>query len=74
MRSIDLLLNEDEIETGRTLPDTPSIRICGKLEDADAPGLTAGTRALSIFVVNERTPGEKGRADEKFIFQVEMVV
>jgi hypothetical protein len=74
VRSVELVLDEDEVEKGRPLPDTSCIRICGKLEDADAPGLPRGTRALSVFVVNERTPGEKGRADEQFIFQVEMAV
>lgn len=62
------------IRKGVSLPDTPGIRICGELEPAEAPGLPKGTRALSLFVVNERTPGEKGRADEQFIFQVEMEV
>jgi len=73
-RSVSLPLVEREIESGKSLPDTPGIRICGKLETADAPGLPPKTRALSVFVVNERTPGEKGRLDEQFIFQVEMEV
>ncbi|HEX7602381.1 MAG TPA: DNA/RNA helicase, partial [Polyangiaceae bacterium] len=71
-RSLDLPLDAALIEKGVSLPNTPSIRIAGKLEAADAPGLAAGTRALSLFVVNDRTPGEKGRQDEQFIFQVEM--
>jgi hypothetical protein len=73
-RTVSVPLDPAQIEKGRPLPDTPGIRICGELEAADAPGLPTGTRALSIFVVNERTPGEKGRADEQFIFQVEMEV
>jgi hypothetical protein len=59
-RSVELRLDATEIEKGRPLPDTPNVRVCGKLEAADAPGLAEGTRALSIFVVNERTPGERG--------------
>ena len=73
-RSVELPLESAKIEKGCSLPDTPGVRVCGKLEAADAPGLASGTRALSLFVVNERTPGEKGRQDEQFIFQVEMTL
>jgi hypothetical protein len=73
-RSVEIPLTSSDIEKGRSLPDTLGIRVCGKLEAADAPGLPPGTRALSLFVVNERTPGEKGRQDEQFVFQVEMEV
>lgn len=73
-RKVSLPLRAADVEKGRPLPDTPNVRVCGELEEADAPGLPPGTRALSIFVVNERTPGEKGRADEQFLFQVEMEV
>ncbi len=72
LRAVELALDSATIEKGCSLPDTPGIRVCGKLETADAPGLAAGTRALSLFVVNERTPGEKGRQDEQFVFQVSM--
>ncbi len=72
--TVTLPLDEKEVGKGRALPDTPGIRVCGKLETADAPGLPAKARALSVFVVNERTPGEKGRIDEQFIFQVQMDV
>lgn len=73
-RTVTLPLDEDAVDKGRALPDTPGIRVCGKLETADAPGLPPKARALSVFVVNERTPGEKGRIDEQFIFQVQMEV
>jgi hypothetical protein len=73
-RSVVLRLDAAEVEKGASLPDTPNVRVCGKLEAADAPGLLPGTRALSLFVVNERTPGERGRQDEQFLFQVEMEV
>jgi hypothetical protein len=74
VRSVRLVLDEAAVEKGVSLPDTPGLRVCGKLEEADAPGLPPGTRALSVFVVNERTPGEKGRTDEHFVFQLEMSV
>jgi len=73
-RVVEIPLKAADVEKGRSLPDTPGIRVCGKIESADAPGLPSGTRALSLFVVNERTPGEKGRQDEQFIFQVQMEV
>jgi hypothetical protein len=73
-RSVTLRLDPAEVEKGKALPDTPNVRVCGKLEQADAPGLDPGTRALSLFVVNERTPGAKGRQDEQFLFQVRMEV
>ena len=60
-QSVTLELSEAAVEKGVRLRDTSSIRVCGKLETADAPGLPSKTRALSLFVVNERTPGEKGR-------------
>jgi hypothetical protein len=72
--TVELTLEQAAIETGVRLPDTRGIRVCGKLERGDAPGLPEGTRALSLFVVNERTPGEPGRKDEQFIFQVAMEV
>lgn len=72
--SVTLELSEAAVEKGVRLRDTSSIRVCGKLETADAPGLPPKTRALSLFVVNERPPGEKGRVDEQFIFQVAMEV
>ncbi|MBK6692739.1 MAG: hypothetical protein IPG50_11095 [Myxococcales bacterium] len=73
-RTVRLALDSASIEKGISLPDTPSIRVCGKLELVDAPGLSemSGARALSVFVVNERQPGEKGRVDEQFMFQVAM--
>ena len=71
-RSVEVKLDAVLIEKGVALPDTTNVRICGKLEAADAPGLAGGTRALSLFVVNERTPGERGRQDEQFLFQVHM--
>lgn len=48
----------------------------GKLAVAETPELASGTRALSLFVVNERglTDLDRGRADEKYLFQVELTV
>ena len=71
-RSVDLVLESRAIEKGEPVPDARGIFVCGKLEPADAPGLPPGTRALSLFVVNRRPAGEKGRQDEQFIFQVKL--
>jgi len=67
---VELPLDPRKIAEGTVLPDTGGIRLTGKLAPADAPGLEPGTRALSLFVVNHRPVGEKGRQDEQFIFQV----
>lgn len=71
-RSVTIPLDDKKLLKGVFLPDTPGIVVRGKLETADVPGLPPKARALSVFVVNERTPGEKGRIDEQYIFQVEM--
>jgi hypothetical protein len=72
-RSVTLRLDAAAIEEGCLVPETVGIRVCGKLEAADAPGLPPGTRALSLFVVNERGVEDSTRHhDERFIFQVEL--
>jgi hypothetical protein len=43
----------------------------GKLTVVDAPGLAPGTRALSFFVINHRTPvAPPGSPDSAYVFQV----
>lgn len=66
---LTIALNDPKLATGIAI--APLIHIVGKMEPADAPGLAAGTRALSIFVVNRREPLDK-KSDEHFIFQVRM--
>ncbi|HXV60097.1 MAG TPA: DISARM system helicase DrmA, partial [Vicinamibacteria bacterium] len=58
------------IVAGITVPETSGVVLRGKLGPAEGHGLPQGTRALSLFVVNERSPGERGRKDEQFLFQV----
>ena len=72
--TVDLPLDSKSIEDGVAVPDAKDVRISGKLETAEAPGLPAGTRALAVFVVNHRPEGERGRQDEQFLFQVELEV
>ncbi|MAQ19265.1 MAG: hypothetical protein CMN30_31255 [Sandaracinus sp.] len=57
------------------VPIAPGERIflVGNLEAAEAPGLEAGTRALSLFLVNRRPAREKvAEQDAEFLFQVEL--
>lgn len=73
-RTVRIPLDRQAISDGVFLPDTLAVRLCGKLEITNAPGLPEGARALSLFVVNERPASEKGRADESFLFQVALEV
>lgn len=71
--TVDVPLEQDRLSKGVVVPDAVGIRLRGKIDEVARPkeqGLDEGTRALSLFVVNERPVGEKGRADEQFLFQV----
>jgi hypothetical protein len=60
---------------GRLIEGAAGLWVKGALVPAEAPGLPAGTRALAVFVVNQRTAPEKpGERDAQFIFQVELEV
>jgi len=69
-----LPLDPRALEAGVEVEGSGGLRVKGRLAPADAPGLSPGTRALSVFLVNERSVGEKGRQDERFAFQVELEV
>jgi hypothetical protein len=56
---------------GVRVPDTNGIVLRGELRDTRGAGLPKGTRLVSLFLVNERTPKEQ-LADEEFIFQVKL--
>jgi hypothetical protein len=72
--SESLALDPKAIAKGKRVTGYPGLVLKGKLAVAEAPGLRPGTRALSLFVVNERVEGEKGSQDEQFIFQVELAL
>ncbi len=72
--SVALPLDAKKIAAGVRVSGFPGITVKGKLARAEAPGLPRNARALSLFVVNERAAGEKGRYDEQFIFQVELAL
>ncbi|HEX7480202.1 MAG TPA: hypothetical protein VF331_20550 [Polyangiales bacterium] len=69
-------LDPTVIDAGVLVPDCVGIRLKGKLaECAETPGLAPHTRALSLFLVNERTPAqEPGRSDEQYVFQVKVAL
>lgn len=69
---IELPLDPAVVSAGITREGTGGLWIGGKLGTAEAPGLAKGTRALSLFVVNRRQPGEKGSHDSQYIFQVQL--
>jgi Helicase conserved C-terminal domain len=73
---VPVVLDKAKLEgrDGIRLREHPGVVLRGKLETVTtaAPGLDAGMRALSLFVVNERSAGERGRHDEQFMFQVEL--
>src|SRR5690606_4910562 len=73
--TVEVPLRPESLERGIPLPNTVGLVLTGRIQDVEnAHGVPAGTRALALFLVNRRTPGEKGRRDEQFIFQVELAV
>ncbi|MBI4957601.1 MAG: helicase [Myxococcales bacterium] len=74
--TVELPLEAKAVEAGVAVPEARGVRVTGRLETAEAPGLPEGTRALAVFVVNERRASEpeRGRQDAEFLFQVELEV
>jgi hypothetical protein len=78
--TVDLPLDPRRIARGRELDGSGGVWLGGKLEtlnnlgNSTDLGLEPGTRALSLFMVNRRAPGERGRQDERFLFQVRLEV
>ena len=56
------------------IANTGGVSIVGYLKPAEAPGLASGTHALALFLVNGRTPRDRPRQDEAFMFQVSLDV
>ena len=69
---VEVPLDAKTIASGIRLPDRSGLYLRGKLGPAEGHGLPDGTQALSLFLVNERIPGERGRQDETFIFQARL--
>jgi hypothetical protein len=74
--TVEVPLDAARVEAGVAIPDCVGVWLKGRLADCgETPGLPPGTRALSLFVVNERAASEEaGRADEQFLFQVKLVL
>jgi len=72
--TVDVPLDAKTLADGVAVPDRPSVRLEGKLGVAQGQGLPAGTQALSLFLVNRRAVGEKGKDNEQYLFQVVMEV
>ncbi|MCD6499412.1 MAG: DISARM system helicase DrmA, partial [Deltaproteobacteria bacterium] len=73
--SLGLALDAAKVARGVEVPGYPGVHVTGKLAQvaaAESQGLEPGTRALSLFVVNNRPVGERGKEDEAFLFQVRM--
>ena len=65
----------DRLQAGIPLGSDSKLVLTGRMVSTAAPGLSKGTRALSLFIVNRRTPEAlANRADLQFIFQVKLQV
>ncbi len=72
--TVEVPLDARALADGVAVAERPGVRLEGKLGATDAPGLPAGTQALSLFVVNRRAVVDKGRENEQFLFQVSLEV
>ncbi len=71
---VELALDPATLSDCVGLPGAGGVGLVGQIKPVAAPGLPAGTRALSLFVVNRRPPAAKNRSDEAFIFQVGLMI
>ncbi len=67
-----LALDPAALARGVRIAALAGVSIEGKLGESSTP--RPGTRALSVFVVNRRAAGERGRRDEQMLFQVSLEV
>jgi hypothetical protein len=54
------------------VPGSEGLQLVVSCSNASLPDLPAGTRSLSVFLVNRRLPAPDQRRDEAFVFQVEL--
>jgi hypothetical protein len=72
---VDVPLDAVTLEKGIPLPDTIGLVLYGQVRTIEhARGLAEGTKALALFVVNQRGPGVQGRRDEQLVFQIDMAI
>jgi hypothetical protein len=70
--AVVLPLDPATLAAGVRIPELTGVVIAGKLGESSTP--KPGTRALSMFVVNRRAAGERGRRDAQVLFQVSLEV
>ena len=69
---IPISLDPKKLERIHRIAELPGVSIEATLGVSSSP--KPGTRALSVFVVNERPQGERGRKDTQYLFQVSLEV
>lgn len=67
-------LDPAALARGIEVPNSRGLKLFGRIGPARAHGLPDGARALAVFLVNQREPGERGKLDEQFAFQVELEI
>lgn len=70
--AVTLSLEDKKFVRVHRIPELTGVSIEATLGVSSSP--RPGTRALSVFVVNERAPGERGRKDAQYLFQVSLEV
>ena len=77
-KPIRLPLDPTKLTEGVPVPDSRGLVLIGHLREVGtamhAAGLADGSRALSLFLVNRRTPMAGNERDAAYAFQVEMSV
>ncbi len=69
---IDLPVKVQNRDLPIPLPGSDGVMLRVVVRVADAPGLPAGTQAVSLFLVNHRDPITGRGADERYLFQAEL--
>ncbi len=69
---VRLSLEPGKLVGTHRIPQLTGVSIEATLGVSSSP--KPGTRALSVFVVNERAQGERGRKDTQYLFQVSLEV
>lgn len=69
---VRLSLETGKLVRNHRISELPGISIEATLGVSSSP--EPGTRALSVFVVNDRPQGERGRKDTQYLFQVSLEV
>src|SRR5690606_18804298 len=75
-RTVTVPLDADRIRKGIAHPDIPGIKLKGRLATFERAlgDLPVGTRALSLFLVNEQQLAQGEDRDEKTLFQVQLAL